>query len=85
MSLLWLRLLLWCRFDPWPWNFHVPCWGQAKKERTKEGERTEGRTGGRKKEKFKEFPLWLKKKKKNSFGKAEDQEETRQFRKRISA
>ena len=22
-SLLWLRSLLWCRFDPWPGNFHM--------------------------------------------------------------
>ena len=22
-SVLWLRLLLWCRFDPWPGNFHI--------------------------------------------------------------
>ena len=20
---IWLRSLLWCRFDPWPGNFHV--------------------------------------------------------------
>ena len=24
LSLLWLRLLLWHRFDPWPRNFHMP-------------------------------------------------------------
>ena len=24
LSLLWLRLLLWCRFDPWPGNFYNP-------------------------------------------------------------
>ena len=23
LSLQWLRLLLWCGFDPWPWNFCV--------------------------------------------------------------
>ena len=23
LSLLWLRLLLWCEFDPWPGNFHM--------------------------------------------------------------
>ena len=23
-SLLWLRLLLWLKFDPWPGNFHMP-------------------------------------------------------------
>ena len=23
LSLLWLRSRLWCRFDPWPWNFHM--------------------------------------------------------------
>ena len=21
---LWHRLQLWCGFDPWPWNFHMP-------------------------------------------------------------
>ena len=24
LSLLWFRLLLWHRFDPWPWNFFIP-------------------------------------------------------------
>ena len=24
LSLLWVRLLLWCRFSPWPGNFHMP-------------------------------------------------------------
>lgn len=24
LSLLWPRLLLWYRFHPWPWNFHMP-------------------------------------------------------------
>ena len=24
LSLLWLWLLLWCGFDPWPGNFHMP-------------------------------------------------------------
>ena len=23
VSLQWLRSLLWCRFDPWPGNFHM--------------------------------------------------------------
>ena len=23
LSLRWSRLLLWCKFDPWTWNFHV--------------------------------------------------------------
>jgi len=23
--------LLWCRFDPWPWNFHMPQCGQNNK------------------------------------------------------
>lgn len=30
LSLEWLGLLLWHRFDPWPGNFHVP-WGWPKK------------------------------------------------------
>ena len=30
VSLLWLWLPLWCRFDPWPENFHI-VWGVAKK------------------------------------------------------
>ena len=29
LPLLWLGLLLWCRFDPWPRNFHMP-WVQLK-------------------------------------------------------
>ena len=24
LSLQWLRPLLWCRFHPWPGNFHMP-------------------------------------------------------------
>ena len=31
VSLMWLWLLLWCRLDPWPGNFHMP-WVRAKKE-----------------------------------------------------
>ena len=31
LSLLWLWSLLWLRFHPWPWNFHVP-WTQLKKK-----------------------------------------------------
>ena len=31
LSLLWLRSLQWCRFNPWPRNFHVP--RPPKKER----------------------------------------------------
>ena len=23
LSMLWLGLLLWCTFDPWPRNFHM--------------------------------------------------------------
>ena len=34
LSLLWLRLLLWRRFDPWPRNFDMPqVWPKKKKER----------------------------------------------------
>ena len=32
MSLLWLRLLLWCMFNPWPGNFCMP-WAQQKKKK----------------------------------------------------
>ena len=24
LSQLWLGSLPWCRFDPWPWDFHMP-------------------------------------------------------------
>ena len=31
LSLQWLRSLLWCRFDPWPGNFHMlPAWSKKK-------------------------------------------------------
>ena len=30
LSLMWLWLLLWCGFDPWPGNFHV-LWAWPKK------------------------------------------------------
>ena len=36
LSLLWLWLLLWCRFDSWPWNFCM-AWVWPKKEREKWG------------------------------------------------
>ena len=32
LSLLWLRLLLWHGFDPWPRNFHMP-WVLPKKKK----------------------------------------------------
>ena len=32
LSLLWLRLLLWYGFDPWPGNVHMP-WARPKKYR----------------------------------------------------
>ena len=32
LTLLWLRLLLWCRFDPWPGNFHM-LWVQPQKKK----------------------------------------------------
>ena len=42
LSLLWLQLLLWSRFDPWFWNFpHAMGVGTAKK--TKNKKRTRGR------------------------------------------
>ena len=35
LSLQWLGSLLWCRFNPWPKNFHMPqAW--PKKKDTKE-------------------------------------------------
>ena len=34
LSLQWLRLLLWCRLDPWPSNFYVPrVWSKKKKKK----------------------------------------------------
>jgi len=38
LSLLWLWLLLWCGFDPWPGTFHMPqVWPKERKnERKKE-------------------------------------------------
>ena len=30
LSLLWLRVLLWCGFSLWPWNFHM-LWAWPKK------------------------------------------------------
>ena len=30
LSLQWLMLLLWCKFSPWPGNFHMP-WVQPNK------------------------------------------------------
>ena len=35
-SLLWLWLLLWHRFDPWPENIHIPWVWQKKKKKKKE-------------------------------------------------
>ena len=39
LSLLWLRLLLWCGLDLWPWNFYMGGWGRVgvqPKEKKKE-------------------------------------------------
>ena len=36
LSLLWLGLLVWRGFDPWPRNFHMP-WAEAKKTLTHMG------------------------------------------------
>ena len=34
LSLQWLRLLLWCGFDPWPWEFaHAENAGKKKKKK----------------------------------------------------
>ena len=34
LLLLWLRSLLWCRFDPWTRNFYMP-WERQKKKKKK--------------------------------------------------
>ena len=41
LSLLWLGLLLWHGFDPWPGNFHMLCMWQKKKKKKKEEEEEE--------------------------------------------
>lgn len=43
-SLSWLWLLLWHRFDPWTWNFHMPCtlWEKKKKFTLKDEKRYNG-------------------------------------------
>ena len=33
---LWLGTMLWCQFDPWPGNFHMP-WAWARKKKKKIG------------------------------------------------
>ena len=38
LSPQWLGLLLWCRFDPWPWNFHMS-WAWPRKKKKIEGEK----------------------------------------------
>ena len=35
LSLLWLRLLLWCMFNPWPQNFCMPWVGASRPPATK--------------------------------------------------
>ena len=39
LSLLWLRLLLWHVFSPWPWNIFMP-WVQKKKKKKKKKTQT---------------------------------------------
>ena len=54
LSLLWLWLPLWCRFDSWTENFHMPWVWPKKKERKKERRkerRKEGRKEGKKERK----------------------------------
>ena len=34
LLLLWLRSMLWRKFNPWPGNFYIP-WSQPKKEKEK--------------------------------------------------
>ena len=40
LSLQWLGLLLWCGFDPWPKNFHMPQAQPKKRERASARART---------------------------------------------
>ena len=57
LSLHWLKYLLWCRFYPWPGNFHMPLGPSKRKreiEKERKWEREEGREGGRKGAKRKE-------------------------------
>ena len=36
LSMLWLGSLLWCGFDSWPWNLHMPQpWPKKKKKKKK--------------------------------------------------
>ena len=36
LSLQWLGSLLWCRFDPWPRDFHMPwTWPKQNKRKKK--------------------------------------------------
>ena len=39
LSLLWLQLLLWHRFEPWPRNFHVSPAQLKKKKKKKKKEK----------------------------------------------
>ena len=48
LSLLWLKLMLCCRFDPWPRNFHV--YSQKKKKKKKKKKREREREREREKE-----------------------------------
>ena len=53
LSLQWLGLLLWWRFDPWPGNFHMP-WVWPKKKTEKENAKVFF-CGGKKLPIFQEF------------------------------
>ena len=49
LSLKWLELLQWCRFDYWPGNFYMlQGWPKTKQNKTHKKTQT-----------FGEFPLWL--------------------------
>ena len=41
LLLMWLQLLLWHGFDPWPWNFHVPLHDQKKTDKNELIHKTE--------------------------------------------
>ena len=38
LPLLWLWLQLWCGFDPWPMNVHVPQYSKKKKRKKRKVE-----------------------------------------------
>ena len=49
LSLQWFGSLLWCEFDTWPMNFHVPQVWQKKKKKKKKIEKNKEWCGAQKK------------------------------------